>query len=91
MALDRAYFRNKNKPKKDRKKSAIITKCCNTDITDREPLNKNKPEEWELIEEHCERHLFDYPSTETIDPVCCEECGRLQEYVCILNEKAYKG
>jgi len=89
--MDRAYFRNKNKPKKERsKKSAIITKCCKQDITDRKILSKKIPHEWALIEQHCEDHLFSYPDTETIDPICCDVCGLLVEYICTLNEKAWK-
>ena len=64
--MNRDYFRNKNRPKKDQKKHRTVT-----------------------MEEHCERHLFEYPSVEDITPRVCDECGKLLDYICTLNDKAY--
>jgi hypothetical protein len=44
-----------------------------------------------LIEEYCRKQLDDYPSTETITPICCEKCGKLMEYISTVNDKAYHG
>ena len=76
--LDRNYFRYKDRPKKEGEKE--ITECCGQD-EEHHVLNVNNKEEWELIEGHIERHLRDYPNTESITPVVCEECGRLIEYI----------
>ena len=57
-----------------------ITDCCGQD-KEHHVLNSNNKDEWELIERHIERHLRDYPNTESITPVVCEECGRLIEYI----------
>ena len=46
--MDREYFKEKRTGKKA---VGRYTKCCNQD-KDRETLNKNKPDEWELIEQH---------------------------------------
>jgi len=86
MKMDRNYF----KYKQTGKKTTRYTKCCKLD-KDRNHLNKNNPEDWKLIEEYCERQLTDYPSTETIEPICCKKCGRLLKYVSTLNSKAYYG
>ena len=51
--------------------------------------NVKKKYDWELIEEYIERHLFNYPSTESITPVSCKKCGRLLEYVSALNEQSW--
>ncbi len=50
-------------------------------------INKNKKDEWEMIEQHCEDHLTHYSSVKDITPICCKVCGRLIEYKCILYEK----
>jgi len=86
VKMDRAYFKKKDTGKE----VELFTKCCNIAV-DRIGLNKNKPEDWELIEEHCRRQLDDYPATETITPICCKECGRLLKYSSTVNEKAYYG
>ena len=56
--MDRNYFKEKKTGKKPKGR---FTKCCNEE-QDRHILNKNKPDEWELIEQHCEDHLIHYPS-----------------------------
>ena len=76
--LDRNYFRYKDRPKKEDEKE--ITDCCGQD-KEHHVLNSNNKDEWELIERHIERHLRDYPNTESITPVVCEKCGRLIEYI----------
>ena len=87
--MNRDYFRNKDRPKKDQKKHRTVTECCKQDITDDPGLNKNNPADWKLMEEHCERHLFQYPSVEDITPRVCDECGKLLDYICTLNDKEY--
>ena len=84
--MDRAYFKKKDTGKE----IELLTKCCNTSVDDNS-LNKNKPDDWLLIEEYCRKQLDDYPSTETITPICCEECGKLMEYISTVNDKAYHG
>ena len=75
--MNRDYFKEKKTGKKPKGR---FTKCCNEE-QDRHILNKNKPDEWELIEQHCEDHLIRYPSVIDITPVCCDVCGRLIKYV----------
>jgi len=86
--LDRDYFKYKNrdKPKKDEKQ---VTSCCGEDI-DHKGMNVNNELDWELIEDHIEKHLFEYSSTEYITPVSCKVCGRFQQYLCVLKtDKKY--
>ena len=80
--LDRNYFRYKDRPTKEDEKH--ITECCGQD-KEHHVLNANNKDEWELIEAHIERHLRDYPNTESITPVVCEKCGRLREYISTLK------
>ena len=40
------------------------TECCGQDI-DHDVLNKSNPKDWEMMLNHCEDHLDQYPSTET--------------------------
>ncbi len=87
MRLDRNYFRKKANPKA--KKSRQLSKCCGQDI-DRNILNKNNKDDWELIEDYCERALQGQSSLEYITPICCEVCGRLIEYISTINERAWK-
>ena len=75
--LDRNYFRYKDRPKPTDEKE--ITDCCGQE-TDRDILNVNNKEDWELIEGHIERNLREYTGEESITPVSCKKCGRLQEY-----------
>jgi hypothetical protein len=85
--LDRDYFKNKANP--NAKKGPKLTKCCGQEA-DRHILNKNNKNDWELIEDYCEENLRYYKSVKSIKPVCCEECGRLIEYISVLNETAWK-
>ena len=85
--LDRDYFKKKANPKA--KKGPQLTECCKQDV-DRNIVNKNNKDDWELIEDHCEEVLQSNSGTETITPVCCEVCGRLIEYKSTLNEKSWK-
>ena len=82
--MDRNYFKEKHTGKKS--KGSHTTKCCNQS-KDMHILNKNKKDEWELIEEHCERHLIQYSSVRDITPICCKVCGRLIEYILVLFDK----
>ena len=86
VKMDRAYFKKKDTGKE----VELFTKCCNTPV-DKPGLNKNKPKDWELIEEHCRKQLDDYPATESITPICCEGCCKLLRYSCTVNDKAYYG
>ena len=53
-------------------------------------MNVNNENDWELIENHIEKHLFEYSSTEYITPVSCEVCGRFKQYLCVLKtDKKY--
>tara|TARA_R110002020_G_scaffold188487_2_gene387192 strand:- start:1586 stop:1861 length:276 start_codon:yes stop_codon:yes gene_type:complete len=79
--LDRDYFKKKANPKA--KKGPQLTECCKQDV-DRHILNKNKSEDWELIEDYCERGLHSYSNVQSITPVCCKVCGRLINYSSIL-------
>ena len=81
--LDRQYFKKKTNPKY--KKDAQLTECCNQNV-DMVILNKNNKEEWELIEDYCERSLQTYSNTESITPICCAVCGRLVEYSSTLKD-----
>ena len=85
--LDRDYFKQKANPKS--KKGPHLTKCCEQDI-DRHILNKNNKEDKELIENHCEEHLRYYKSVKSIRPVCCKVCGRLMEYIVVLDKRTWK-
>ena len=85
--LDRDYFKYKNKDKP--KKKARLTECCNVDV-DYKGMNVNNEDDWKLIENHIEKHLFEYSSTESITPVSCKVCGRFQQYLCELKtDKKY--
>ena len=84
--MDRNYFKEKRTGKKSK---GSYTKCCG-EVKDRHILNKKKPEEWKLIEQHIEDALFDHPSTETITPMSCKVCGRLLRYQSTLNDKAWE-
>jgi len=81
--MDRSYFKEKHTGKKSK---GSHTKCCGQD-KNTHTLNKNKKDEWELIEGHCERHLLQYSSVRDITPICCKVCGRLIEYICVLFDK----
>jgi len=85
--LDRDYFKYKNKSKP--KQSKRLTDCCQQDL-DHKVVNVNNKQDWQIIEEYIEQKLFEYPSTETIQPVSCDECGRLLEYQSTLNKKAWR-
>ena len=85
MKLNRKYFQEK---KTGKRSGGSYTKCCDQ-LKDRHILNKKKPHEWKLIEDHCENHLISYSSCETIEPICCKVCGRLLKYLCTLNSKSY--
>ena len=85
--LDRDYFKRKANP--NAKKGPQLTECCKQDI-DRNILNKNNKDDWELIEDHCEEVLRSNSGTETITPACCKVCGRLNEYVSTLKDKSWK-
>ena len=84
--MDRNYFKEKHTGKKSKGSHTI---CCDQD-KDRHILNKNKKDEWELIERHCEDHLTHYSSVKDITPICCKVCGRLLEYICTLKSNSYK-
>ena len=84
--IDRDYFKRKENPDWDAEKK--VTPCCNQDV-DYDGLNVFNEEHWERIEKHIQEHLHDYPHTETMTPVSCDECGRLLEYVCTLNEDSW--
>tara|TARA_B100000287_G_scaffold161937_1_gene152761 strand:+ start:769 stop:1080 length:312 start_codon:yes stop_codon:yes gene_type:complete len=84
--LDRDYFKKKENPTWD--KGPKLTKCCKKPV-DHEVLNVNKKEDWEIIENHIQNQLRDYSSTESITPVSCKVCGRLLEYISVLNENTW--
>ena len=86
MKLDREYFKEKRTGKKSKGSHTI---CCGED-KDRHILNKKKPEEWELIEQHCEDHLARYSSVTDITPICCKVCGRLLRYITTIDTDRYK-
>ena len=86
VTMDRAYFKTKDTGKV----VELLTKCCNTSVDDIS-LNKNKPDDWESIEDHCRKKLYDYPAIETITPICCDGCGKLLRYISTVNDKAYYG
>jgi len=81
--LDRDYFKKKANPKA--KKGPQLTECCTQDV-DRHILNKNNKDDLELIEDYCERSLQTYSKVESITPMCCEDCGRLIQYISTLKE-----
>ena len=83
--MDRSYFKEKRTGKKAKGSHTI---CCGQD-KDRHILNKNKKDEWEMIERHCEDHLIHYSSVKDITPICCKVCGRLLRYACTLNRESY--
>ena len=84
VKMDRSYFKKKDTGKE----VELLTKCCKTPV-DHPGLNKNKPEDWELIEDYCREQLNMHPSTESITPICCKGCGKLLRYSSTINEKAY--
>ena len=84
--MDRNYFKVKRTGKESKGSHTI---CCDQD-KDRHILNKNKKDEWEMIERHCEDHLTHYSTVKDITPICCKVCGRLLEYKGTLHENAYK-
>lgn len=81
--LDRDYFKKKANPKA--KKGPQLTECCAQDV-DRDILNEKNKDDRELIEDYCERSLVTYSNVESITPMCCEECGRLVQYISTLRE-----
>ena len=85
--LDRAYFKKKANPRA--KKGPQLTECCKQDV-DRNLLNKNNKDDWELIEDHCEEALRMNSGTETITPMCCKVCGRLIRYIPKLRKDNWK-
>ena len=84
MKLDRAYFKEKHSGKKA---DTQYTECCNSD-RDRNILNKNNADDWELMEEYCEKSLASSSSTESMQIKCCKKCGRLIGYISILKKDA---
>ena len=76
--LNRNYFKYKDRPKPTDEKE--ITDCCGQK-KEQDGLNVNNKEDWKLIEEHIERNLREYTGEESITPVSCKKCGRLQEYI----------
>ena len=80
--INRDYFKLKKDP--NALKGDKFMKCCGSE-KDHDILNVKKKYDWGLIEKYIEDHLFDYPNTETITPVSCKKCGRLQEYIVILK------
>ena len=84
--MDRDYFKEKHTGKKSKGSHTI---CCDQE-KDRHILNKNKPDEWELIEQHCEDHLIHYSSVKDITPICCKVCGRLLRYISTIDTDKYK-
>ena len=85
--LDRDYFKKKANPKA--KKGPQLTVCCGQSI-DRHILNKNNKDDWELIEDYCEKQLLYYHGFESIKPECCKVCGRLIKYTVALNKRTWK-
>ena len=89
VALDRDYFKKKANPKA--KKGPQLTECCGEDV-DRDGMNVNNNQDWELIEDYIEKNLLEYSSTESITPVSCEKCGRFLKYQSkIKDPKGKKG
>ena len=84
--MDRNYFKEKHTGKKSKGSHTI---CCGQD-KDRHILNKNKKDEWEMIERHCEEHLMHYSSVKDITPICCKVCGRLLKYITTIDPKSYE-
>ena len=85
-SLNRDYFKEKKTGKKSK---GAYTKCCGH-VKDRHVLNKNNKEDKELIEDHCEEHLRYYKNVKSIKPVCCKVCGRLMEYIVVLDKRTWK-
>ena len=85
--LDRDYFKYKNKDKP--KKKPKLTECCKADV-DHDGMNVKNKYDWALIENHIEKHLIEYSSTESITPISCDVCGRFKQYLCVLKtDKRY--
>ena len=84
--INRDYFKLKEDP--NALTGDKFMKCCGSE-KDQDVLNVKKKHHWELIEEYIERHLFEYPNTETMTPVSCKKCGRLLEYIATLNENTW--
>jgi len=84
--VDRKYFTEK---KTGKKALGTHTVCCNQS-KERHILNKKKPHEWKLIEDHCENYLIHYSNCESITPHCCKKCGRLIRYSCTIDPDSYK-
>ena len=84
--MDREYFKEKRTGKKA---VGRYTKCCNQD-RDRDTLNKNNKDDWELIEQHCEDHLTRYSSVTDITPICCKVCGRLLRYITTIDTDRHR-
>ena len=85
-SLDRDYFKYKDNP---RKRKTRLTECCDVD-EDVKCMNVKDEEDWKMIEDHIQRSLDDYPSTEAITPISCKVCGRFLRYDTTLNEKAWR-
>ena len=77
VPMTREYFMEKN-ASSNKSIEVFRMKCCDEEVG-RHILNKNIPEDLELVEDHCERYLQTYKSAESITPIYCS-CGRLQEY-----------
>ena len=84
--MNRSYFKQKKTGKISK---GSHTKCCG-EAKDRHILNKNKPDEWELIEQHCEDHLARYSSVTDITPICCKVCGRLIRYITTIDTDRHR-
>jgi len=82
QAMSREYFLSKKPAVKE---ETFRTECCDN-LIERHILNKNNPEDWKLVEEHCEWYLNAYPKADTITPIFCE-CGRIKEYIVKLSLK----
>ena len=84
--MNRSYFKQKKTGKISK---GSHTKCCG-EAKDRHILNKKKPDEWELIEQHCEDHLARYSSVTDITPICCKVCGRLIRYITTIDTDRHR-
>jgi hypothetical protein len=82
MKLDRSYFKEKHTGKKPESQYTI---CCNQ-LVDRDILNKNNKDDYELMEGYCEASLQQHTAIDHIKIECCEECGRLIKYVSVLTQ-----
>ena len=85
-SMNRDYFKKKANPKV--KKGPQLTKCCEQSV-DRDILNKKNKDDWSSIEDHCEDRLRTYSAFESITPICCDDCGRLIQYMCTLSKQSY--